>query len=187
MSAGVPATGCLADGMRSEEQRVRGRDGGAGDARELYLAYYAQLAGWCARLVGDRELAHELATEAFVRLLSRWTQVSEPRAWLYMTTTNLVRDHWRRAERERRALARLPRRPEGVVDPDTTLRDLVQRLPDRLRAVVLLHYYADLPVVEVAEVLGKAEGTVKRALYDARQLLLAALSDPASEASGGPR
>lgn len=143
--------------------------------REVYLAHYGRLAGWCAHLVGDRDLGHEFATEAFTRLLTRWQTVEEPKAWLYMTAANLVRDHWRRAERERRAYRRMAAEPAPGAVGDSGVRDLVERLPKRLRAVVLLHYYADLPVREVAAVLGKAEGSVKRSLHDARARLLADL------------
>ncbi len=158
--------------------RVRQRDAAI---RDLYLAQYGQLAGWAAHLVGDRELAHDFATEAFTRLLSRWQTVSDPRPWLYMTVANQVKDHWRKSERERRALAKVATiaEPESQAAYDPAIRDLVQRLPERLRSVVLLHYYADLPVRDVAAALGKAEGSVKRSLYDARQQLLAALDgDP---------
>lgn len=145
-------------------------------ARDLFRAHYAQLAGWTARLVGDREIAHEIAAEAFTRLLSRWTTVAEPRPWLYMTATNLVRDHWRRQQREQRALSRQPAPDSTSAATDTSVRDLVERLPDRLRAPVLLHYYADLPISEVARLLRKPEGTVKRALYDARARLQDAMT-----------
>lgn len=152
--------------------RVLDRDDGV---REVYLAHYGRLAGWCAHLVGDPDLGHEFATEAFTRLLSRWRTVDDPRPWLYMTATNLVRDHWRRTERERRALRRIAAEPPSTAAGDPGIRDVVDRLPERLRTVVLLHYYADLPVRDVAAVLGKAEGTVKRALFDARARLLADL------------
>jgi RNA polymerase sigma factor (sigma-70 family) len=57
------------------------------------------------------------------------------------------------------------------------VRDAVQELPDRLRVVVLLHYFADLPVATVARQLEKSEGTVKRDLFDARQRLSAILGE----------
>lgn len=167
------------DGMTLEARTgrvlsVRNRDEAV---REIYLAQYGRLAGWCANLVGDRELAHDFATEAFTRLLAKWQTVEDPRPWLYMTVTNLVRDHWRKTGRERRALTRMTAAPQTQEAYDPTIRDLVERLPDRLRSVVLLHYYADLPVAEVAAALGKAEGSVKRSLYDARQRLLVTLED----------
>lgn len=174
MTAAVTLQGTTWTRGRQVPNRVHGRDEAV---REVYLTCYAQLAGWAARLVGDRELGHDIATEAFVRLLSRWTTVAEPRPWLYMTSTNLVRDHWRKLDRERRALGKLRPEAEGVPAADLSTRDLVERLPDRLRSVVLLHYYADLPVREVADVLGKAEGSVKRLLHEARGALLAALED----------
>jgi RNA polymerase sigma-70 factor (ECF subfamily) len=54
---------------------------------------------------------------------------------------------------------------------------MVERLPDRLRVPVLLHYYADMSVAEVAAALKKPEGTIKRMLYDARARLASWLED----------
>src|SRR5512146_1946810 len=73
-------------------------------AEELFKGVYPKLAGWVRRLVDDDDTAHEIASEAFVRLLSRWTRVDSPQSYLYMIATNLVRDHWRKTERERRAM-----------------------------------------------------------------------------------
>ena len=73
-------------------------------AEELFRTTYPKLAGWVRRLVVDDDTAHEIASEAFVRLLSRWTRVESPQSYLYMIATNLIRDHWRKAERERRAM-----------------------------------------------------------------------------------
>src|SRR5260370_30144381 len=72
-------------------------------AAELFKGVYPKLAGWITRLVDDDHTAHEIASEAFVRLLSRLTRVESPQSYLYMIATNLIRDHWRRTERERRA------------------------------------------------------------------------------------
>lgn len=142
--------------------------------RAIYDAHYGRLAGWATRLVGDPDLAHDLATEAFVRLLRHQQSVQEPRAWLYTTVANLVRDHWRRRGREATAYQRHEGGRTGTVlgalDQATTLtvRDAVLALPDRLRLPVLLHYFADLTVAQVAAHLGRSEGAIKRDLYDAR-------------------
>ncbi|AZP20727.1 RNA polymerase sigma factor [Streptomyces aquilus] len=147
-------------------------------ASELFAALYPRLAGWCRRLVDDDETAHELASEAFTRLWARWTTVDEPQGFLYVTTANLVRDHWRKLERERRAVRRVATEAElgpraEPVDPSVRL--LVQSLPERLRVPILLHYYADMPVREVALLTGRKEGTVKADLHAARELLRAHL------------
>jgi RNA polymerase sigma-70 factor (ECF subfamily) len=54
---------------------------------------------------------------------------------------------------------------------DPSVRLLVQSLPLRLRTPVLLYYYADLPIREVAVLTGRKEGTVKADLHAARELL----------------
>jgi RNA polymerase sigma-70 factor (ECF subfamily) len=150
--------------------------------RELYDVHYARLAGWTAKLVGDPDLAHDLATEAFVKLFRDFRRVDEPRPWLYTVTANLVRDHWRKRGREAAAYQRHEAGREDVThDADhataLTVRDAVQALPDRLRVAVLLHYFADLPVATVARQLEKSEGTVKRDLFDARQRMAQMLGE----------
>ena len=134
-------------------------------AEELFNACYPRLAGWVRRLVDDDDTAHEIAAEAFTRLLARWSTLDNPQSYPYMIATNLVRDHWRRAGRERRALRAVSAASHGdpVFHPsqDVDVRALIQSLPDRLRQPFLLHYYAGFGVREVATMLGRPEGTVK--------------------------
>lgn len=143
-------------------------------ARALWAEHYPRLAGWCASLVGDVDTAHDIAADSFERLLGRWSGVDDPRAYLYVIATNRVRDHWRKQRRDRELAGRLrPTEHETTsqaVDP--WLKDLVMQLPDRLRRPVLLHYYADLPVAEVARALHRPVGTIKRALFEGRAKLL---------------
>jgi RNA polymerase sigma-70 factor (ECF subfamily) len=150
-------------------------------AEELFNACYPRLAGWVRRLVDDDDTAHEIAAEAFTRLLARWSSLDNPQSYLYMIATNLVRDHWRRAGRERRALRAVSAATHGdpVFHPsqDVDVRALIQSLPDRLRQPFLLHYYAGFGVREVAAMLGRPEGTVKADLHQARSRLRAALGD----------
>ena len=125
-------------------------------AEELFNSSYPRLAGWVRRLVGDDETAHEIASEAFTRLLARWTSLDNPQSYLYMIATNLVRDHWRRAGRERRALRTVgaaPGDPACHPAQDVDVRALIQSLPERLRQPFLLYHYAGFPVREVAALL----------------------------------
>jgi RNA polymerase sigma-70 factor (ECF subfamily) len=143
----------------------------------LFRLHYAPLAGWCRRMVGDDDVAHDIAAEAFVRLLGRWTAVTDPRAYLYTTALNLVRDRWRRNERERAAIRKTVTTVTTAAAPAPELRLLVDSLPKRLQQVVVLHYFADMSVESVARALGIAPGTVKRDLYDARAKLLVLLEE----------
>jgi RNA polymerase sigma-70 factor (ECF subfamily) len=208
-SAGLDAAGVRGTGPRATEAGPGSGDSGSWDvisstgpmptkataagramAEQLFAAHYPKLAGWIRRLVDDDETAHEIASEAFVRLLSRWTKPSNldsPQSYLYMIATNLVRDHWRKAERERRAMRTVSSggNLEPTSDPvqDVDVRELLFTLPAKLREPFLLHYYAGFGVREISTLLSRPEGTVKADLYHARARLREAL-----EARGtGPR
>src|SRR5215469_14507717 len=159
-------------------------------AEQLFAANYPKLAGWVRRLVDDDDTAHEIASEAFVRLLSKWTspaKLDNPQSYLYMIATNLVRDHWRKSERERRAMRSVTANAERerYFDPaqEVDVRELIQALPSRLREPFLLHYYAGFGVREISALLKRPEGTIKADLYHARTRLKEALA----ERGAGPR
>src|SRR5580693_2511968 len=160
---------------------VHGDKADAYAAEELFRGVYPKLAGWVRRLVDDDDTAHEIASEAFVRLLARWTRVDSPQSYLYMIATNLVRDHWRKTERERRAIrsvtAGAALDEATFPDQDVDVRNLIASLPARLRDPFLLHYYAGFPVKEVAALLHRPEGTIKADLFAARARLKTALGE----------
>jgi RNA polymerase sigma-70 factor, ECF subfamily len=150
-------------------------------AEALFRGVYPRLAGWVRRLVDDDDTAHEIASEAFVRLLARWTRVESPPSYLYMIATNLIRDHWRKIERERRAIRSVT--AGAAADPvaypiqDVDVRDLIASLPPRLRDPFLLHYYGGFGIREVAALLRRPEGTIKADLFAARARLKTALEE----------
>ncbi len=142
----------------------------------VYIELWPRIVGYCYRHLGDRQLAADVAQEAFIRLFARMTAVDDPSPWLYRVATNLCHDqrrHQQRQDRLRQQAGELSL--THVDDPDPWLRDLVDRLPGRLRDVVVLHYWADLPVEEVARVLHRPTGTVKRRLSEARAQLEATM------------
>jgi RNA polymerase sigma-70 factor (ECF subfamily) len=150
-------------------------------AEELFNACYPRLAGWVRRLVDDDDTAHEIASEAFTRLLARWSALDNPQSYLYMIATNLVRDHWRKTGRERKAIRAVTAGAQfdPVYHPgqDVHVRALLQALPDRLRRPFLLHYYGGFPLRDVATMLGRPEGTIKADLFQARARLREALGE----------
>jgi RNA polymerase sigma-70 factor, ECF subfamily len=176
--------------MRQGSSVVRLRSIDRQAAEDLFNASYPKLAGWVRRLVDDDETAHEIASEAFTRLLARWSGLDNPQSYLYMIATNLVRDHWRKSGRERRAIRSLSAAAsDNVCHPaqDVDVRALIEALPARLRSAFLLHYYAGFGIREVAAMLGRPEGTVKADLYHARARLKAALDDGQPNQRGSER
>jgi RNA polymerase sigma-70 factor, ECF subfamily len=175
----LPPATAVPEGARvATDEQAASADSGA-DA--LFRATYPKLAGWVRRLVDDDDTAHEIASEAFVRLWSKWTHIDSPQSYLYMIATNLVRDHWRKTERERRAMRTVTTEAalNAVQHPsqDVDVRGLLQTLPPKLRDPFLLHYYAGFPIKEVATLLHRPEGTIKADLFAARARLKASLGE----------
>jgi len=128
-----------------------------------------ELMGTLTLLLGDRGVAEDLTQETLGRVYARWGAVSRmdsPKAWAYRVALNLVRSRWRRLAAERRARARIASR--GHVDhhePDLAealaVRAAVAALPSRQRTALVLRYWSDLGVDEVAALMGCSPGTVK--------------------------
>lgn len=156
----------------------RGPWGVDSEAEEFFTEFYPRLAGWCRGLVDDDATAHDIASEAFTRLWSRWRTVDRPESYLFSVAANLVKDHWRAREHERSAVRGLlagRREHAPAADQGFDLRSLVEALPARLRVPVLLYYYAGLPIAEIAAVLHRRPNTVKGDLHQARERLRTAL------------
>src|SRR3954470_9833213 len=154
MTADVIAPGFRVGGQERADGALPSLPGvsssAATDFAALYTAEFGRLAGYLTALTGDVDSAREAAQEAFTRLFARWRSVREPRAFVYVVATNLCRHSWKQNGRERAVVTRLGQSvTEGGPEHDPWLRDLVERLPVRHREVVLLHYYADLPVAEI--------------------------------------
>lgn len=148
-------------------------------ADEAFDRFYAEtfggLAGYAWSLTGERSTAEDLAQEAMARVYARWFVLREPQPYAFRIVTNLARDRWRRRRHELANLRNLVQ--EDVAPADVAVLDAVERLPEQLRDVVLLYYYADLPVDEVARAVRRPVGTVKRRLHEARAHLAEALRD----------
>jgi RNA polymerase sigma-70 factor (sigma-E family) len=132
----------------------------------LYADHAPNAVRLARRITGDRVLAEDLVQEAFVRLAARFPDLRDPAAfggYLRTTVTNLARSHFRRVKLERTYVQQEARGQvtEWVPESHLELRDAIERLPSRQRAAITLRYYEDLPVAQVAEVLGCPAGTVK--------------------------
>ena len=140
---------------------------------EFYERTWPDLSSFCRSYVGGGHLADDVAQEAFTRLYVRYPLLREPRPYLFRTARNLLSD----AARAQRRDALLVTEAAVVPAPDGGVLDAVRRLSPPLRDAVLLHYYADLPVEEVARALRRPLGTVKRRLHDARLRLAVDLGE----------
>ncbi len=160
---------------------VPGRDEAV---EELFFALYPRLARTAFGLVGDWEVAEQLAADAFLRLWRRWAWLRDQNAapaYLQRTVVNLGQSWLRRRGAERRALLRSG--PDNEAEPnadlatDLTLRHAIESLPYGKRACVVLRYLVGLTEAETAEVLGVSVGTVKSQTHKALRQLRAVLGE----------
>ncbi len=149
------------------------------------------------RVVGDEDEADDVAQEAFVRAyraLGRFRGDSKFSSWVYRIAVNRGLTHLKRRKRRAvtidfvaephieapAAMADKSTDPEQfVLDQEFRLRvrEAVNALPPRYRAVVTLFYLEERSYKEVAEVLGIPMGTLKTHLHRARALLKNILAD----------
>ncbi len=144
-------------------------------------------------LCGDEAEAEDLVQDALVRAFSRPLRTPEPaeaEAYVRVIITNRFIDLARREAPRRRAAALLGHGrdipdPAAGVALRADLASALGILTPRQRACLVLYYYEDLSIPQVARALNCGEGTVKRHLHDARSALYGLLSAVGSEEEKG--
>ena len=141
----------------------------------LYHQYKRRVFGLVHRIVGVAD-AEEVAQDAFVRAwraLPAFRREAKFGTWLHRIVARLALD--RRVQLVARAKREAPESdapdpvaPEAGDENERMLASLLAELPERARAAVVLYYYEDRSVGEVARILGVPEGTVKTLLSRAR-------------------
>jgi RNA polymerase sigma-70 factor (ECF subfamily) len=148
-----------------------------------FRACFAPVSRTVFLIVRDRCLAEDITQEALYRMLRHWRTVSRyeaPEAWVRRVAIRI-------AVREvQRAAARLVKERMGqpvVAEddlPDPDLARAVAALAPMQRAAVVLYYWEDRPVAEIARVLEVSESTVKQHLHRARHRLAELLGEEVS-------
>jgi RNA polymerase sigma-70 factor, ECF subfamily len=165
------------------------------DFAEFYSATFHSLTVQLYAHTGDLSEAQDVVQEAFCRALPRWSRLrsyDDPAAWVRKVAWNLATNRWRRT---RRMVALTlghrgePDEREKNEEPASLDRiDLVRalaKLPVRQRQAVVLHYLADAPIAEIAQLTGASQGTVKSWLHRARTSLAVHLTEPSTALGPG--
>ena len=124
--------------------------------------------------VGDQETAEDLTAEVFTRMVGKLGQFKPGErpllAWLYTIARHLIADHYR----SRPSAGELPLEEDLALDESSQtaraaerrltqhcLQKALSRLTEEQRQVILLKFVEDRSNLEVAEIMGKNEGSVK--------------------------
>ena len=151
---------------------ARGTEPRDGDAALtlLFADHYSRLVKLAALLVRDPHRAEEIVQDAFFDMHQRWPRLREPaRAAAYLRTAVVNRA---RSDLRHRKVVR-SHQPDPVRSVDSAesgalarleqseVMQLLDRLPDRQRSVLILRYYGQLNEAEIAGLLGISRGAVK--------------------------
>lgn len=157
----------------------------ASDFERLYAEHAQPLYAFLVYRTRDPALAEDILADTFVRVLRTSWPFDRRRAsrktWVYSIALNVLRDHLRRVDAERRAMERTPATVPPAEDLASTLSDrddlaeALAQLSEDEREAVALRYGADLSVAEVAKLvrapLKTVEGRLHRALQKMRETL----------------
>lgn len=142
----------------------------------MWSAYGGQV--WRAMLAasaGRRDLADDVTQEAFARLIVYRETVRDPLAWLFRTAYRLLAVELK--EERRRGGDAVDQTAVIAEEFSAELVSALSGLDPKLRLCVFLHYYADLPVGEVARLTGMSVTATKVRLHRARRHLRATLDE----------
>lgn len=123
---------------------------------------------------GDADVANDAVAEAFAQCLARGEAVHSPKAWLWTAAFKIAAGELQRG----RGQAELAEGPTYNMPEQTwELVSALRALPERQRAAIVLHYYADRRTRDIAEILGCSAATVRVHLSQGRKRLRQLLED----------
>ncbi len=149
------------------------------DFERLYEQYATDVLRVCYFYLGDRQKAEDVCQDVFVRLITNAPELTEGRekAWLLKVALNRCRDLWRGAWVKRVVLGSpafemMPAPDERERrDDEDAMMTAIHQLPAPFREVILLYYYQNYGIGEIAELLGLPEGTISSRLSRGRKKL----------------
>jgi RNA polymerase sigma-70 factor, ECF subfamily len=172
---------------------VRAQSGDATAAEQLVHTYHPLIYRLAVSMLDDPAEADEATQEALISAVDRLDSFRGEASfstWLYAIALNECRGRLRkRRARERlaqvlHALFRVDLSPPSPVEStvieqqeNTALWQAVQALPDKQREVIMLRYYSELKIVEIARVLGITDRAVRARLRTANDRLRAVLKN----------
>ena len=151
----------------------------------LFASEFPRVARTIHHIVGDRSRAEEVTQDAFLELLRHWHTVARydrPDLWVRRVAIRKAQRErhraWRRVELERSTVG------EETFEAPTPAPEVlaaVRRLAPRQRAVVVLFYFEDRPMTEIADILGCSESTGWSQLHTARRHLAQGLAEEVTD------
>ncbi|PSR34500.1 MAG: hypothetical protein C7B46_05025 [Sulfobacillus benefaciens] len=140
---------------------------------------YAEPLARLIRMAGSpSEMVEDLVQETFLKAWKALERGQQPRrfkTWIRQIALNNLADYWRKPQSRQRELLDESLAEIGTIDSNIDdrilLEQLLASLPSDLRHIVILHFYQDLSLADISEVVGVPLGTVKSRLARAYRLM----------------
>ncbi len=153
---------------------------------ELFLAQFRGVARTVRYIVTDARVAEEITQDAFVQLYRSWAKVARydrPDLWVRRVAIRQAQRErhraWQRPALELRAAG--PDLSPAPAEPHDDVLAAVRALPAQQRAVVVLFYFEDRPMPEIAGLVGCSVSTGWSHLHNARKRLAAVLGEEVTD------
>lgn len=130
----------------------------------LYRGHYSRMVSLAYLLTGSTAAAEDIVQDVFVKVYRRWGKIDKPAGYLRAAVVNACRSHHRRTMVERRHPPAPHKSQAAPSEPDEMWQRLT-RLSPRRRAALVLRFYEDLSVAQVAQVLGCRQQTAKSLIH----------------------
>ena len=174
--------------MQDEESLVRRAQQRDEEAfTQLYEANFDKIYRYVALRIGDKTEAEDMTQQVFLNALHslpsfKWRGISFS-AWLFRIAHNQVVDYLRKKTKQATALldeslVSSDSNPQLVAEHKLDIEQLVSatnRLTETQREVISLRFAGELPIVQVAKVMGKSQGAIKALQHSAIVALRKAL------------
>lgn len=165
----------------------------------LIHRYHAPLSGYLQRQLKDTGRAEDIVQETFLKLIRQLQDNRIPgnvQAWLYRVASNLCRDYWKSAayQTDKNRFGEPPERRDDrpsvveLTERQETRREIMEsleELPKAQKEVVMLRFYQDLKLQDIADILQIPLGSVKTHLYKGLRTLKSRLRPTAEQ--GAPQ
>ena len=159
---------------------------GAPTLRTLFDSEESSLLRFAFSLTGRRAVAEEIVQEVFLQLHTKWSEVDEPRAWLFRSVRNRAFHHLRKSRRETLesddesakiadSLSETPDELVARMETVAELRLLVSQLPEKDRRLVQLKYFEDLKYRDISQRTGLTISNVGYRLHQVLKKLAVSL------------
>jgi RNA polymerase sigma-70 factor (ECF subfamily) len=152
--------------------------------RQVYEEVFPVVMRVAYHVTYNIDVAEDICQEAFIRFYEKnidFPSVDEAKYWLIRVTKNLAINVVKRKSREQAMVDKIKQMPkvpirsgeQELINSETRMlvREAVEKLPEKLKSVLVLKEYADLNYKEIGSILRISESNVKVRVHRARKIM----------------